>query len=99
LSVYFATDLQTVKALGGGAFMTVIGSMIAYEVTKFSIGFAYQHLKWDILITLFFFLSPRTIKTKGKDGETYEVEPDEGLTTFFDKARIDKIIKRKNGDE
>jgi hypothetical protein len=99
LSVYFFTDLQTPKAISGGAFMTIIGSMVAYESLKWAIGFAYQHLQWDILITLYFFLSPQTVKVKGKDGEVYQVEPDEGLTTFFDKARIDKMIKRKNGTE
>ena len=88
-SAYFVTNDATVKHVAGGAFMALVGTPITFAVLTWGIGFAYAHLKWEILVRLYFFLSPRPMKVK-KGGIVHQIDPDEGLTEFFDKARLDK---------
>ena len=87
--VYFFKDMATVKAVLGGAFMTAIGSQIAYEGLKWFLAITYEKTGLESLRALFFFLSPKPIKTK-VNGMTQETPPHEALTVFFDKTRLDK---------
>ena len=88
-SAYFSAEAVTVKYVAGGSFMALVGTPIVFAILTWGIGFAYAHLKWEILVRLYFFLSPRPMKVK-KGGIVQVVDPDEGLTQFFDNARLDK---------
>ena len=73
----------------GGAFMTIIGSAVVYEIAKFALGLAYEKTNMEVFRIAFFFLSPKPIKTK-KNGIKSEIPPNPTLTEFFDKTRLDK---------
>ena len=88
-SVYFYAEIHDAKAIIGGAVMTPITSMVAYEIIKFLLGFAYEKTKIETLRALFFFLSPKPIKTK-VNGMTEEIPPHSELTRIFEKTRLDK---------
>lgn len=87
-SVYFGADANDAKKIYGGAFITMIATPLVYEIMKWCVGFAYDRLRWQILINLYFFLSPRPLRKK-ENGELVEHQA-ESLTVFFDKARLDK---------
>ena len=88
-AVYFFTELSGIKCLLGGAFMTVIGSIIAYELSKFALGFLYEKTGIETFRALFFFLSPKPIKAK-REGKEIIHPPHSELTRIFDATRLDK---------
>jgi len=88
-AVYFFVDVHDPRAMLGGAFMTIIGSMVAYEVVKFSLGMLYEKTNSELFRIAFFFLSPKPIKTINK-GMKDAIPPHPTLTQFFDKTRVDK---------
>ena len=79
----------TGQQLFAGAFMTPFASMVAYEALRWGVAWAYGKLEWEILYIFYFFLCPRSIKTK-KEGKVTEVPPHPDLTTFMNKVRLDK---------
>jgi len=88
-SVYFYAEIHDLRAILGGAFMTPIGSMIAYEVIKWAIAALYEKTGMETLRALFFFLSPKPMRHK-KDGIRWETPPHSDLTRLFEKTRLDK---------
>lgn len=88
-AVYFFVDVHDPRSIMGGAFMTIIGSMVAYELLKFFLGVAFEKTGSELFRIAFFFLSPKPIKTK-KNGVKEEIPPNPTLTQFFDKTRLDK---------
>lgn len=93
-TMYFYTDGATSKDILGGAAMTPVGAIATYELMKFALGVAYEKLGWEVLIIAFFFLSPRPVKRKAKDGKEIVAPPNPTLTQFFEKARLDKERQR-----
>jgi len=82
-SVYFIDNHSDLKHVLGGAFITVIAVMVAYDILKAALAILYQKTKWEVFRVLFFFISPKPVRYS-ENGADVEVAPSETLTKFMD---------------
>lgn len=83
-SVYFLIDDATNKMILGGGFITIIATMISYDIIKIALTLLYQWTKWRAFQYIYFFICPTPMKVK-RDGKVIEVQqPSESLTKFMD---------------
>lgn len=99
LSTYFNIDGATQKQILGGAFMTAVGSPIAYEVVRWLLRAAMALTRdkpqlFEFFQALYWFLSPKPVEIKVKNGgdvkEKVKVQPHKGLTDATQFLRMDK---------
>ena len=81
--MYFMTDNPTTKSILGGAFVTIIATMLAYDLIKIALTVLYAKTKWDVFRFIFFFVSPKPVKIE-KDNKVIEVPASATLTQFMD---------------
>ena len=98
LTIYFTTVNPSNKELLGGSFITVIGSIVFYEIVrgllKGLISYNRGRRIGEFFQALYWFISPKSIEIKEKtdSGEKKKVviPPHEGLTDATEFMRFDK---------
>jgi hypothetical protein len=78
-STWAGAGVDNYSGIIGGAFICMIGTPIAYEIIKWVLAFAYQHTKWKVWKSLYFFMCPKPLKEEGD----HDYDPDGELTKFF----------------
>jgi len=107
LAVYYGFDSPTVKQISGGAFMTLVGAPIAYELIRWSLKlgmeFRYEKPGFKTLQAMYFFITPKPIKIKRKNSKkekvVVEVEPHSALTKFFRRSRVKNGMRFRSDED
>ena len=81
--MYYFTPLTDFKSLSGGAFMTIIASIVVHFALIFITRYAYEKTSSEAVLAFHFFLSPKPIRVV-RDGEVLIVPPHSDLTRMVD---------------
>jgi len=82
-SVYWLANVDSIKAILGGAFITPIGTLITVETLKALFGSLYIHTGKEVFRALFFLVSPKPIKRK-QGNTVVKIPPHPTMTQFMD---------------